>query len=431
MRSPVVKSWHLLPHDQLAVTRLAASLGCSPLVAQLLINRGIAAPEQARRFLDSPLTGLHPPELLPGVSQAVERILLAVRAGKRICVYGDYDVDGVSGTAILLQGLRLLRAQAEMYVPHRLEEGYGLNCEALRQIARNGASLVITVDCGIASIAEAEEARRLGLELIVTDHHEFKEQLPNASVLIHPRLPGTSYPFGKLSGSAVAFKLAWALAQRDCGGTRVSPRFRDYLMDSVALASLGVVADIVPLHDENRILVRHGLNRLRQAPSPGLKALCESAGLQPGAELRASDVGYRLAPRLNAAGRLGSARRVVDLLTTLQPEVAVDLARSLEAENQRRQEMERQMVAQARRLVEEADLARDPALVLAHSDWHPGIVGIVAGRMADLYGRPALMIALPSPIRQNREARTGDHRPGPGIGTVDSGLCPQRCSACL
>lgn len=397
------KTWHLLPHDRLAVERLASALGCSPLVAQLLLNRGLDAKESAQRFLESPLTGLHAPDLLPGVSQAAERILSTVRAGKRICVYGDYDVDGVSGSAILLQGLRLLGAQVELYLPHRLEEGYGLNCEALELIARNGASLVITVDCGIASIAEAEHARRLGLELIITDHHEFKDRLPEASVLVHPRLPGTSYPFGKLSGSAVAFKLAWALAQLDCGGTKVTPRFRDFLMDSVALASLGVVADVVPLHDENRILVRHGLNRLRQSPSPGLKALCTSAGLQPGGELRASDVGYKLAPRLNAAGRLGSARRVVELLTTPHPQAAADLAQSLEEENLRRQELERQMVAQARQLVEEVGLSRDPALVLAHSDWHPGIIGIVAGRMADLYHRPALMIALPSPLRSNRE----------------------------
>ncbi len=403
MRSSFRKTWHLLPHDGLAVQRLAAAVGCSPLVAQLLLNRGLDTAEPARRFLESPLTGLHAPELLPGVNQAVERILLAVRAGKKICVYGDYDVDGVSGSAILLQGLRLLRAQVDLYVPHRLEEGYGLNCEALRQIARDGAAMVITVDCGIASIVEAEEARRLGLELIVTDHHEFRDRLPEAAVLVHPRLPGTSYPFGRLSGSAVAFKLAWALAQRESGGPKVTPRFREYLLDSVALASLGVVADVVPLHDENRILVRHGLNRLRQAPSAGLRALCAAAGLAPGADLRASDVGYKLAPRLNAAGRLGSARRVVDLLTTTQPEAAADLAQSLEAENQRRQEMERQMVAQARHLVEQADLSRHPALVLAHSDWHPGIIGIVAGRMADLYGRPALMIALPSPLRAQRE----------------------------
>ncbi len=167
-------------------------------------------------------------------------------------------------------------------MPHRLEEGYGLNCDALRQIAEAGVSLVVTVDCGIASMAEADEAKRLGLELIVTDHHEFKDTLPDAAVLVHPRLPGTSYPFGKLSGSAVAFKLAWALAQRACGSPKVTPRFREYLLDSVALAALGVVADVVPLHDENRILVRHGLNRLRQTTSPGLLALCACAGLTPG-----------------------------------------------------------------------------------------------------------------------------------------------------
>src|SRR5262249_32924209 len=157
---------------------------------------------------------------------------------------------------------------------------------------------VITVDCGIASLDEAEEAKRLGLELIVTDHHEFKHTLPDASVLVHPRLPGTSYPFGRLSGSAVAFKLAWALAQRACGGPKVTPRFRDYLLDSVALAALGVVADVVPLHDENRILVRHGLRRLRQTTSPGLHALCAFSGLGEGAELRASDIGFKIAPRL-------------------------------------------------------------------------------------------------------------------------------------
>ena len=405
MAGPIAKTWHLLPHDVSAVQRLAAALGCSSIVAQILINRGLTAQEEARRFLDAPLTGLHAPDLLPGVPEAAERILAAVRAGRRICIYGDYDVDGVSGCAILLQGLKLLHAKVDLYVPHRLEEGYGLNSEALREIARNGASLVVTVDCGIASVAEAVEAKRLGLELIVTDHHEFKDQLPDAAVLVHPRLPGTSYPFGRLSGSAVAFKLAWALAMRECGGPKVNPRFRDYLLDSVALASLGVVADVVPLHDENRILVRHGLHRLRTHPSPGLRALCDSAGIQAGAEIRASDIGYRLAPRLNAAGRLGSARRVVELLTTNKPELAVDLARSLEEENGRRQDLERTMIAQVRRLIDEANLHNDPALVVAHSDWHPGIIGIVAGRMADLFARPALMIALPGQSHSTR------HRP--------------------
>ncbi len=393
--TPTMKTWQLLPHDMDAVERLAAALKMGPIVAQLLLNRGLKDPAQARRFLDPALNGLHPPELLPGVPEAAERILTAIRAGRRLCVYGDYDVDGVTGSAILLTGLKLLGASADLYVPHRLEEGYGLNAEALRQIASTGVQMVITVDCGIASLEEAAEAKRLGLELIVTDHHEYKSTLPDAAVLVHPRLPGTSYPFGYLSGSAVAFKLAWALAQRACGSPKVTPRFRDYLLESIALAALGVVADVVPLHDENRILVQHGLRRLRHTTLPGLQALSVSAGLPAGAPLRAADVGYKLAPRLNAAGRLGCARLVVDLLTTPRPEQAAQLARYLEEQNNQRQTLERRMMQDARKLIEEQDRSADAALVLAKPGWHAGIIGIVAGRLADLYGRPALMIALP------------------------------------
>jgi single-stranded-DNA-specific exonuclease len=231
------RTWRLLPHDRDAVERLARSLRLPSLVAQLLLNRGVAASEDARRFLDAPLNGLHPPDLLPGVPAAAERILAAIADDRRICVYGDYDVDGVTGSAILLQVLQLLGARVDLHVPHRLEEGYGLNREALRRIAEAGSKVVVTVDCGIASLAEAEEARRLGLELIVTDHHEMKDTLPDASVLVHPRLPGTSYPFGKLCGAGVAFKLAWALAMRKCGGEKVTPVFRDFLLDAVAAAS--------------------------------------------------------------------------------------------------------------------------------------------------------------------------------------------------
>src|SRR5437879_449882 len=176
----VAKTWHLLPHNRDAMEQLAKLLRVSPVVAQLLLNRGISEPERARRFLDSPMKGLHAPELLPGVCQAADRLMDAVRQGKRICVYGDYDVDGTAGTAILWQALHLVGGQADFYVPHRLEEGYGLNAEALRQIAQAGTTVVVTVDCGIGSVAEAEEARRLGLQLIVTDHHHFKDRLPNA-----------------------------------------------------------------------------------------------------------------------------------------------------------------------------------------------------------------------------------------------------------
>jgi single-stranded-DNA-specific exonuclease len=395
LSSPTIKTWRLLPHDRTAVERLSAALGVGPIVAQLLLNRGLDDAAQSRRFLEASLNGLHSPDLLPGVSEAAERILSAVRAGRRLCVYGDYDVDGVTGSAILLSGLKLLGATVDLYVPHRLEEGYGLNAEALRQIAASGVDMVVTVDCGIASLEEAAEARRLGLELIVTDHHQYKETLPDAAVLVHPRLPGTNYPFGHLSGAAVAFKLAWALAQRACGSTKVTPRFRDYLLDSVALAALGVVADVVPLHDENRILVRHGLHRLRQTTLPGLQALYTAAGLMADAPLRAADIGYKLAPRLNAAGRLGCARLVVELLTTLRPEQATQLARYLEEQNSQRQTLERRMVQEARKLIEEQARGEDAALVLAHAGWHAGIIGIVAGRLSEQFGRPALMIALP------------------------------------
>ncbi|HEY7330273.1 MAG TPA: single-stranded-DNA-specific exonuclease RecJ [Gemmataceae bacterium] len=403
-----------MPHDRTAVERLSGELGVGPIVAQLLLNRGLDDAAQARRFLEASLNGLHSPDLLPGVSEAAERILAAVRAGRRLCVYGDYDVDGATGSAILLSGLKLLGATVDLYVPHRLEEGYGLNAEALRQIAASGVDMVVTVDCGIASLEEAAEARRLGLELIVTDHHQYKETLPDAAVLVHPRLPGTNYPFGHLSGAAVAFKLAWALAQRACGSTKVTPRFRDYLLDSVALAALGVVADVVPLHDENRILVRHGLHRLRQTTLPGLQALYTAAGLTVDAPLRAADIGYKLAPRLNAAGRLGCARLVVELLTTPRPEQATQLARYLEEQNTQRQTLERRIVQEARKLIEEQVRGEDAALVLARAGWHAGIIGIVAGRLSELYGRPALMIALPPedttqsvPEEGGRHARVG------------------------
>jgi single-stranded-DNA-specific exonuclease len=409
-----VKTWHLLPHDPDAIAGLATALRVAPIVAHLLQNRGLADPDRARRFLETPLNGLHPPERLPGVTAAADRLLAAVRAGRRVCVYGDYDVDGLTGTALLLQALRLVgAADVDHYVPHRLEEGYGLNAAALRQIAEGGAGLVITVDCGIASVVEAEEAARLGLELIITDHHEPKDRLPGAAVLVHPRLPDGSYPFDKLSGAAVAFKVAWALCQRYCGSERVTPRFREYLLDAVALAALGIVADVVPLHDENRILVKHGLARLRTAPPPGVRALLESSGLPAGAGVKAADIGFKLAPRLNAAGRLGCARLVVELLTTTSPERAADLARYLDDQNQKRQTMERRILSEARSLAAGCDTGSTPALVLAHPEWHAGVIGIVAGRLADQYARPVLMIAL---RRERGEGPGPDADGGPVVG---------------
>jgi single-stranded-DNA-specific exonuclease len=405
------RPWRLLPHDHSAVQRLVDQAKVSPILAQLLLNRGLAEPDGIRRFLSTSLAGLHDPELLPGVAQAAGHLSAAVRDGKKVCVYGDYDVDGLTGTAILLQALRLLGGSADFYVPHRLEEGYGLNAEALALIARTGAAVVVTVDCGISGVAEAAEARRLGLELIVTDHHEFADRLPDAAVLVHPRLPGGSYPFGELSGSGVALKVAWAICQRASGSTRVTPRLRDFLLDAVGLAALGMVADCVPLAGENRVIVRNGLARLREAPSVGFQALLEASGLAERRELLASDVAYYLAPRLNAAGRLGCARLVVDLLTTASRERAVEAARFLEDQNAKRQAIERRMLEQVQEMIAARDLAAAPALVLASQGWHAGVVGIVAGRLAERYGRPALLIAL----RDDGTVAPGSGRSVPGF----------------
>jgi single-stranded-DNA-specific exonuclease len=399
------KRWRLLPHDAAAIDGLARALSLSPIVAQLLLNRDLDQPEPARRFMAAPLAGLFEPERLPGVPEAVERLLAAVRDKRRICIYGDYDVDGVTGTAILVNVLSLIGASVSYHIPHRLKEGYGLNSDALRELAQDGVKVVVTVDCGIASITEADKARQLGLELIVTDHHEPKGQLPAADVIVHPRLGGGGavYPFGYLSGSGVAFKLAWALAKKHCSSDKVTPQFKAQLLDGVTLAALGTVADVVPLCDENRIFVRHGLAGLRKTPILGLQALLERSGLFAKTDLDAMDIGYGLAPRINAAGRLGTARLAVELLITRSNERAKHLANYLEEINQQRQTLERRILSEARSQAQACNGA--PALVLASPDWHPGLVGIVASRLVDQFARPVLMIAL-----------RGDEVPGQGSG---------------
>lgn len=390
------RRWRIQPHDEARIAALERSAGVSPVVAKLLLARGIFDPQQAGVFLDAPLSRLREPDLLPGLTAAVDRVHAAVQQGRRIVVYGDYDADGMTATGLLVCGLRLLGAKVGYHVPNRLEEGYGLNDEALQKLASHGASMVISVDCGIASVSQAETARQLGLELIITDHHELADsgQLPNAAAIVHPRLPGSAYPFGGLCGAGVAFKLAWALCQRASEAKRVKPAMRDFLLAAVGLAAVGTVADVVPLLDENRILVRHGLISLRQRPLPGMAALLRVTGLDRKPQLSAEDIAFTLAPRLNAAGRLGQAQLGVELITTESPQRAVSLAEYIHELNHSRDTLERSVyLAAHKQIKEQFDPEAEPALVLAGVNWHPGVIGIVAGRLAEKYHRPVVMIS--------------------------------------
>ena len=229
----------------------------------MLLSRGITDPQLARQFVDPKLTGLRDPAELPGATQAAEIIHAAIQAKQRITIYGDYDADGMTATAILYRCLKLLHADVDFYIPHRIDEGYSLNAEALEKLAAQGTQLVVTVDCGVASVAEAKRARELGLTLVITDHHQLADELPEAAAIVHPGLPHDPYPFDGLCGAAVAFKVAWAVCQQASDGERVSERLKNYLLQAVGLAAIGTVADVVPLVDENRILVRYGLGCLK------------------------------------------------------------------------------------------------------------------------------------------------------------------------
>lgn len=388
--------WRVAAFDQTIVTRLAGEMGISPLLAQVLAARGIQEGTSGRVFLDARLNDLHSPDLLPGLGEAADRIVAALRAGRRITVYGDYDVDGVTATSILWHCLKLADAKVDYYIPSRLEEGYGLNLDAIRTLHEEDPQrLIITVDCGICSIAEAELAKSLGLELIITDHHTMLDHLPPAAVCVHPRLPGSQYPFPELCGAGVAFKLAWGICQRLGDGTKASPRMREYLKSAVGLAAMGTVADVVPLVGENRIIVRYGLQALPQTPMPGLEMLFKVAGIDPKKTLTSEDIGFGLAPRINAAGRLGQARLAVELLTTDNRSRAAQLADYLDQLNKNRQTVERRMYKQAREIVDAnphwEGLA---ALVVAHEEFHPGVMGIVASRLAEHYQKPAVVIGL-------------------------------------
>ncbi len=342
------KRWKLDPPNA-AAGELAERLRVSPIVGQLLLNRGISDFENAQAFLRPSLLALADPNLLPGLTDAAQRIAGAIRDREKIVIYGDYDVDGITATSILWHAITLLGGVVETYIPHRIDEGYGLNAEALGQIVDAGAKLIVTVDCGITAIEPARIARERGVDLIVTDHHQWHgdpPMLPDCRGVVHPRLKGGAYPNPHLCGAGVAFKLAWGIGQAIGGAVRVSESFRGFLVEATALAALGTIADVVPLVGENRVLAHFGLSGLAASKLTGIRALIESTALT-GKSLDTYDVGFLLAPRLNACGRLGHAALAVEMLTTAGEARAREIAVYLEGQNRARQAVEKQILEQA------------------------------------------------------------------------------------
>ncbi len=388
----MAKQWTIRPAFS-GAAGLAHSLGVPTIVAHVLGQRGYETPEAARAFLNPQLTQLHDPDALPGVMEAADRLVAAADSGEPVVIYGDYDVDGITAAAILWKALHLADANVRVYVPHRLEEGYGLNTEAVERLAAEGARVLVTVDCGISGGLQVARANELGLDVIITDHHEVDpERLPPALALVNPKLPGSPYPFRDLAGSGVALKLAWAIGQRLSARDRVSAAFREFLMAATGLAALGTIADVVPLVGENHVLARFGLRALAASEHPGIVALREVGRLQD-KPIDAHHVGFVIGPRLNAAGRLGHAREAVALLTTAGPDAAMTIARELDRQNRLRQDVEKQILEQAEEQVARVfSPDRDAAIVLAGEGWHTGVIGIVASRLVEKHHRPTILI---------------------------------------
>lgn len=391
------RTWRVVPHDAARVEQLSRASGLPPVVTQILVSRGVYDAQQASIFLETKLTGLRDPQELPGVPTASKILVEAIREKTPIVIYGDYDCDGMTGSAILVNGLRLLGAEVSYHVPNRLEEGYGLNEDSIRKLAERGKKLIVSVDCGIRSVECARLCKELGVKLIITDHHTFADELPDADAIVHPRLPGSAYPFGELCGAGVAFKLAWAICQEVCGAKKVTEPMRRYLMQSLALAAIGTVADVVPLLDENRILVSHGLRMLKAEPLPGLSELMKLKGLHERSSLDTESIGFVIAPRLNAAGRLGQAQLAVELLTIPEGERAKALAEYMEQLNSNRDSLQRSVhLAANKQAKNEFDPEGDPALVLSGVGWHAGVIGVVAGRLAEKYAKPVFVLSMDS-----------------------------------
>ncbi|MBI5643668.1 MAG: single-stranded-DNA-specific exonuclease RecJ [Deltaproteobacteria bacterium] len=383
------KRWKVTPANKELQEVLGKELNILPITAQLLINRGLVEPDKAFSFLRPELKDLHDPFLFKDMERSAERIIEAIRAGEKIAVFGDYDVDGTTSTALVYLFFKEIGVEATCYIPERQSEGYGLNSPALKKLRDSGISLVITVDCGVSNSAEVAYANSLGMDIIISDHHEIESALPEAYGILNPKQSGCAFPFKLLAGVGVAFNLIMALRARlreDGWFKGEIPNLKRYL----DLVAVGTVADLVPLVDENRILVSYGLKELERGGRVGLKALMDASGIKPG-KLDTDNIAFQLAPRINAAGRLTSATLALKLLVTEDAAEGASLAESLNRENASRQKIEEETLQQALGMLGDG---REMGIVLASEGWNPGVIGIVASRLADRFGKPAVMIAL-------------------------------------
>lgn len=378
--------------------------GYPDYMAALLHARGIETAGEAERFLNPALHQLNSPFLLHGMQRAVDLVLDAKNKGQSIVVYGDYDADGICASAILLSALQDLGVSASSYIPDRAGEGYGLNAEAVRQLSGQ-AGLLITVDCGITALEETALAASLGMRVILTDHHSLPETLPGADAVVHPLL--ADYPDPQLCGAGVAWKLACALLGEDKA------------LNGLELAAVGTIADMVPLTGENRIIATLGLERLRDTGSPGLRALMRAAGMKAGESVQSDQVAFQLAPRLNAAGRLATARGALRLLLTRDPEEADDIAGQLDLLNRERREIENKVLREAAAAMKGMDLSSLRSLVIAGEEWNPGVIGLAAGKLAERWNYPTVVLT-----------KNGDELSGSGrsSGGIDLYAALKRCS---
>lgn len=382
--------WAVAPWDESSeagAVKLAGALGVPHLVARLLVQRGYADPEAAERFLRGGEEHLHDPYLLKDMAKAVERIRAAASNNEKIRIYGDYDADGVSSTSLLIHTFRLLDFEFDYYIPHRALEGYGMNRKAVALAAEEGVKLIVTVDTGISAYDEIEYAKQLGIDVVVTDHHEPPEQIPDAVAVVNPKREDCAYPFKGLAGVGVAFKLATALLERPP-------------LELTDIVSLGTIADLMPLVDENRILVRYGLERMRSSASTGFRALAEAGGMELEA-ITSTGVAFGMAPRINAAGRLEHAGRAVELLTTDDYDNAILAAISLDSLNKERQRVVESIVKEAEQQWLEKCAAAEvrgepapPVIVLAGEGWNVGVIGIVASKILERNYKPVIVLGI-------------------------------------